>query len=322
RRAVAEAEAGVVEAEAGVLAAELALEAQEAYIALARVQAVDALVRDYRARLDAFAEAAAVRYEVGRGPQAAILRVQLEAGRLDARLSTLDAEGRLARATLARLLDHPALPGQPVAAAPAEAPLADSALVARALRLRPETAVLEAAARQAAAEEALSEIARYPEVGVHATYFDIADADLPATADGRDAVGLGVTVRVPLDQASRRARIEAARLRAAQVETQQEALTTAITTHVEAHLHHAHHERDALLRYRRQLLPQAETTVESTLAAYTTGQADFLALLDAERTRFELRVAEAETEARYLTALARLARALGVPSLYDLAPQP
>jgi len=75
---------------------------------------------------------------------------------------------------------------------------------------------------------------------------------------------------------------------------------------------------DALRLYRTRLLPQAETTVESTLTAYTTGQTDFLTLLDAERVRFELRLAEAEAEARTLIALARLARAVGVASLYDL----
>lgn len=123
---------------------------------------------------------------------------------------------------------------------------------------------------------------------------------------------------MPLDRSSRRANLDAARLRAAQISTEREALETAIATSVDAHLHHAHHEFEALQLYRTRLLPQAETTVESTLAAYTTGQADFLTLLDAERARFELQMAEAEAESRYLIAAARLARALGLPSMYDL----
>lgn len=318
RRALAETAIGIAAARTDVLAADLALEAQEAFIALARAQSLASILEQYRARLDAFSEAAAVRYEVGRGPQAAILRVQLEGGRLDARLLSLDAERHLAVTTLARLLDRPDLAEGPVLLEPIVLPRTDSALVAMSLRLRPETAVLDATVRQNEAEEALADIARYPEIGVNATYFDIADTSIPMTADGRDALMVGVTVRVPLDRASRRARIEAAQIRGQQIEAQQQALVTAIETHVRGHLIHAHHEFDALHLYRTRLVPQAETTVESTLSAYTTGQADFLTLLDAERARFELRIAEAEAESRFLIAAARLARAVGVVSLYDL----
>src|SRR5690606_22149418 len=63
--------------EADALALDLALQVKQAYYELYRLQRTDALVRRFEARLGAFAEAAAVRYEVGRGPQGAILQVQL-----------------------------------------------------------------------------------------------------------------------------------------------------------------------------------------------------------------------------------------------------
>jgi outer membrane protein TolC len=196
--------------------------------------------------------------------------------------------------------------------------MAADSIFATALFLRPELAVLDAWAARTNAEISLAEWAFYPAIGASLTYFDIASGDIPASADGRNALAVGFTVKVPLDRSSRRADLQAARLRAAQITAEREALETAIVTSVTAHLHHAHHEYEALQLYRTRLLPQAETTVESTLAAYTTGQADFLTLLDAERARFELHIAEAEAETRYLIAAARLARALGVPSVYDL----
>ena len=319
RRAVAESAAHIADTEVTVQAADLDLEATEAYIRLGRVQAVETVLRRYKIRLGAFAEAAAVRYEVGRGPQAAILRLQLEAGGLDARLLPLAAQRQLAVSTLARLLDQPELETASVSIAPIMLPHSADSVRAAALFLRPEIAVLDAWAARAKAEISLAERAFFPAIGANITYFDIAAGDIPASADGRNALAVGVTVKIPLDRSSRRANLEAARLRAVQVVAQREALETAIATSVTAHLHHAHHEYEALLLYRNRLLPQAETTVESTLAAYTTGQADFLTLLDAERARFELHIAEAEAETRYLIAAARLARALGLASIYDLS---
>ena len=90
-------------------------------------------------------------------------------------------------------------------------------------------------------------------------------------------------------------------------------------THIEGHLAHARHERDALRLLRDRLIPQAQTTIASTQSAYTVGQVDFLDLLDAERALFELRLAEADAQARYLMAAAHLARALGLPSFTALA---
>ena len=45
---------------------------------------------------------------------------------------------------------------------------------------------------------------------------------------------------------------------------------------------------------------QAAAAVESVLAAYTTGQADYAAVLDAERTRFQVQLGREDALGRYL----------------------
>jgi outer membrane protein TolC len=55
------------------------------------------------------------------------------------------------------------------------------------------------------------------------------------------------------------------------------------------------------------------------LAAYTTGEADYVAFLDAERSRFQVQLGLEEALGRYLDATARLERALGGTALLDLA---
>ena len=63
--------------------------------------------------------------------------------------------------------------------------------------------------------------------------------------------------------------------------------------------------------YRSTLLPQSSTTVQATLAGYTTGNTDFLDLLDAERTQLSIRAGYQEAFTRYLKTFAALERAAG-----------
>ena len=320
RERAADLGAEVAEHEAEVLALDLALQVKRAYYTLYRLQRTDALVRTFRERLDAFTEAAAVRYEVGRGPQGAVLQVGLEEERLGARLLDLDARREAALQTLARLTDRPGLVfADAVVLEPPPLPSAETALADVALRLRPEVQALDAAAEQAEADVALARKAFYPDLGVGVTYFDVTERAMPPTADGTDALAVMLSAKIPLQRGRLRARLDQARLRAAQVEARQEAIETAITTEIADVAYAARREAETLVLFRDRLLPQAQATVESVLAAYTTGEADYVAFLDAERSRFQVQLGLEESLGRYLDATARLERALGGTALLDLA---
>ena len=320
RERAADLSAEVAGYEADALALDLALQVKRAYYALYQLQRTDALIRTFRERLDAFTEAAAVRYEVGRGPQGAVLQVGLEEERLGARLLDLDARREAALQTLARLTDRPGLVfADAVVLAPPPLPSAETALADVALRLRPEVQALDAAAEQAEADVALARKAFYPDLGVGVTYFDVTERAMPPTADGTDALAVMLSAKIPLQRGRLRARLDQARLRAAQVEARQDALETAITTELADVAYAARREAETLALFRDRLLPQAQATVESVLAAYTTGEADYVAFLDAERSRFQVQLGLEESLGRYLDATARLERALGGTALLDLA---
>jgi outer membrane protein TolC len=320
RERAADLSAEVAGYEADALALDLALQVKRAYYTLYQLQRTDALVRTFRERLDAFTEAAAVRYEVGRGPQGAVLQVGLEEERLRARLLDLDARREAALQTLARLIDRPGLVfADAVVLEPPPLPSAETALADVALRLRPEVQALDAAAEQAEADVALARKAFYPDLGVGVTYFDVTERAMPPTADGTDALAVMLSAKIPLQRGRLRARLDQARLRAAQVEARQEALETAITTELADVAYAARREAETLALFRDRLLPQAQATVESVLAAYTTGEADYVAFLDAERSRFQVQLGLEDALGRYLDATARLERALGGTALLDLA---
>ena len=311
RRDAADAAAEAARLGADQAALDLARDATRAYADLVRTQEAADVVRAFQARLDAFAEAAAVRYEVGRGPQGAILQVQLERQRLDERLIELDRQRDAAVQTLARVLDRPGLTVGRVVTPPAALPDADD-LDALALDLRPEVAAAQARIDQAQTDVALAERATYPDIGVGIVYTDIAPADAPPTATGRDALGLMVSVRIPLGRDRLRAGVEEARLRQRAAEVRLEATQTAIQTDLADALSDARRAAEAVALYRDTLLPLSLTTVESALAGYTTGAVDFLAFLDAERARFQIQLGLVDARARLLDASADLARAVGL----------
>ena len=319
--AIADLNAEVAGFEADTFEEDLLFEAKQAYYELYRVQQQEQLILAFQVRLENFEEAAAAQYEVGSGMQQAILKAQLEKNTLARRQIALAEERRTAAETLTRLLNRPTSDAftNPIQVGEPPMPrLDEAALVEIARRERPEADALDAAARRADARIALARKQFLPDFGLNVTWFDIGRADTPPTAAGRDAVAIGATIRVPLQRGARRARLEETRLRRMQVEMRQEALETSFRTQIADLASRLHGEARQLALYREALIPQAETTLQATLSAYTTDRTDFLDLLDAERMLFSLETGYEDTFARYLKITAALERTLGIRSLADL----
>ncbi len=316
RGEIARLEADVAGFEAGALRQDLAFETRRAFYGLYRVQAQIRLIEDFRARLEGFEEAAAVQYEVGRGPQQAILKAQIEAGRLGVRLEQLRTEARSAQTRLARLTSLPqaALRGSVRIDTPL-APVDTTALLARALAERPEARARRRAREQAKQQIALAQKRFWPDFTVSATYFDIAESTALPTADGRDALAVGLGIEIPLWRGKLQANLREARLEARRAEARQEALRLRIETTIRDLAHQLVRQREQRALLEERLLPQSEVALQATLSSYTSGQTDFLDLLDAQRTLLDLRLALVETRARHLTTRAALARAVGVDAL-------
>ncbi len=288
---------------------DLARMATLAFADLYQTQEAAAVVRTYGQRLDAFTEAAAVRYEVGRGSQGSILQIQLERQRLAERLLDLDRRRASAVQTLARLLDQPDLAVGGIVVTTPALPGADA--LSAALARRPEVAAADAAVVEAEADVALAQRAFYPDLGVGVVYTDVGDASVPMSADGRDAFGVMASVRIPLGRGRLRARLDEARLRQQATEARRRAAATDVRTEVADALSDARRAQETVALYEDVLLPQSVVTVESVLSGYTTGAVDVLAFLDAERSRFQVQLGYVDALARRLAAAADLTRALG-----------
>jgi len=298
---------------------DLHLQVKEAYFTIYRIQQQRAHILAFIERLNSFESISTTRYEVGAGIQQDILKTQLERNALSLLLLELSSQRHAASQTLSRLLNRP-LPTTFTVTVDSVDQLSLDAihLFDQASTLRPEVHALEIASERADDQLALALKQSRPDFKIGLTYFDIAKADVPITATGRDAFGIGATVQIPLHRRPRRAQVEQARLQRRQIEARQEALFTSITTDIQDLVYQLSERARQLELLEQSLIPQSEITLQATLGSYSTGATHFLDLLDSERTLFSHRMHYEDTYTQYLLLIATLERALGVDSLSDL----
>jgi outer membrane protein TolC len=287
---------------------------------LSRIARQQALVREFQTSLRTYEDVARTRYEVGEGTQQAVLKAQLERNTLTNRLIELAKMHQSMLESLSQLADRPLaiadsvlfMPDLPATA------LSSNELLVEARKRRPEVDALDASLRHT---DVMIELARkewLPDFGIGLTYFDIADTDMPPSADGRDAIAIGVTVRIPLQRGRLRSRLEETKLLREQVVARQEALDASFRTEIADLLQRLDREQEQLELFTDALIPQATTTLAASVSAYTTGRATFLDLLDAERMLFNLRWSYEATRSGLLKSGAELERAIGVARLDTL----
>ncbi len=316
---IADFGAEIVKYEALTFEQDLLFEAKQAYYELYRIQRQQELIQRFQERLKDFEENAATQYVVGTGLQQAILKAQLEHNTLLQRQLSLDLLRRSATETLIRLVNDSLgeveigeLRAPPIPA------IDEDTLLETALRLRPEAKALRAAEERTDVQIALAEKDFFPDFGFNITYFDVGSASIPATATGRDALAVGVSLNIPVWRGRLKAQLTEAQIKKSQVRVRIEGLDTAFKTQIADLVNRLTQEKKQLTLFQEALIPQAQTTLLSTLSAYTTGRTDFLDLLDAERMLFSLQTGYEDAFARYLKAAAALERALGVRTLSEL----
>ena len=284
---------------------------QRTYYTGYRIAETRRYILEYQQQLTLFEEAATSLYSVGKSPQQAILKAQLERNTLENRLLQLSRQEADVRQQLRRLLNDPSFPTDTLSwqLPPWDAlPSADS-LVALAFARHPEVRRLTAEAEAARKQIALRQKRFYPDFKVSLQYIDIANRGPTPSTTGQNALAIGVGLRLPLQRRALHAGLEEARLRLQQVQHQLEDLRTQLQTAIYQRVEQLEEVDQQLELLREMLLPQADMTLEATLAAYQTGRASFLDLLDAERMRFSLQLQRIElTQERFVlrAALARL----------------
>jgi outer membrane protein TolC len=314
-----EAEAARLEAEAtareaDALALRLAYALRTTYYELYRLQETRRLIEDFQARLRAFAEAAAVRYEVGQGSQAAVLRVQLEQHRLSRQLLDLQGAWRARCAQLIQLTGRTDLPDTARLLPPEPPALLPAIPLEEAFRRHPEALALRLREDRARTLMRRARREYWPDFVVGVGLMDMMRMNQPVAPLSalRDRFAIRVGVVLPLQRARRSARVEETRLEARTLASRYQDLRNLFESRWRALEARFAADRANLALLEQTLIPEARTTREALLSAYTTGQASYLDLLDAERALFELERQRVDTITRLLVTQAEAEQLLGL----------
>ena len=278
-----------------------------AYARLYRVQQQIIVRREHQALLSELIQSALQRYAVGAATQQESLKAQVEHSTLHASLLALEQEQQSLRIALNAFTGHPDDPLFLGTAQIDYRPLevAVDALEAQALERRPE---LRAAGRMVARQEESVALARrgwWPDFMAEVSYGDV--------HDGPNRWMLTGKMTLPWVAAGKyRAKIAEETAGRARAAAEVDAVRNETVSLV----------RDAFLRlttaqslidlYRGGILAQAEQGLESARIAYTTGRADFLNLIDAERQLRDVRLAADVAIAEWAEQRAELERVAGI----------
>jgi outer membrane protein TolC len=298
---------------------EVVSQVKTSFYALGYIDTALHITEEEQSVLSHYERLAQTRYASGQGLQQAVIKIQAEITKVMNRLDMLQQRRVSVAARLNTLMDRP-----PHAPLPNVEPLGlpDLSLDLPALyelgeQNRQELKAAEALVKKS---ERAVELARkdfWPSFNVSAGLVNVGGRADPAGLmqpppdDGKNAFNVSVGLSIPLWRSKYRAgvreatqQMNAQRMAHARVRNEMEFAIRDQTARLET-------LREQVDLFESVLIPQAEETLSSTEAAYQTGQLGVLDLLDSERVLLSVRLTNAQYHSDFLSALAKLERALG-----------
>jgi outer membrane protein, heavy metal efflux system len=299
------AEAGALEADA--LALDLIMAARMGYAELWGLQETAGRIREYIAQLELYRDAALSQYAAGRGPQQAVLGIQVESEILAQRLEALQEDRAGVVARIAALTGGAVrIAADDLVSAPAGRGGPDTGGAAYRGRVADHPMVVAGLA-MAEAEEAMVAMTRTmlrPEltVGVNLNLSRMAFDRMY----GQEPVMPALGVMLPLGRGGVRAQIREAELRVRQRELETADARVRLEAELDDVLGQLANVRARIARYEDRLRPQVRQTLDASLAGYQAGTMRFLELLDAQRMALDVEVDLIMARVREAALVARL----------------
>lgn len=296
------------------IARDIAYEVKSVYYDLYRVDGSMRILEDYLVLLETFTAAAEEKYATGSGSQADVLKSHVEASEILKQRISLEGERSALAARLNGALSRPSDSSvEPVAVIDtARYAQPESVVVERALAVRQELDAVDARIRRNELGVRLARLANRPDFMVQGSYITVPKVGgNPASDAGKDAFGVMLSVNLPVFRSRTRAEVQEAMARVEESRHARRRIRDAVAAEVAGAYGRLRHSGRALDVYEQGLIVQAESSVLATLAAYQTGQMDFLDLLDAERMVLRTRLGYVAETANYRKYLSQLERAAG-----------
>lgn len=331
RRAV-ELELEAASARLAAIRLEVAAEVKAAYYELAFLDRALEVLENNQTLLVNFVHTTESRYAVGAGAQQDVLEARVATARLAEDAVAVTEQRRAALARLNSLLDRPSM-------SPLEAPprvperIARAAVPDDAARVRFSSAALGARAadsplpplaelQQQALESSPELRVHRAEIGAQAARVELAhkahlpDFDLSVQYGERsnrsDMLSVMVSVPIPVHRAARQdANVAESRADLASLEASHHAMVNRLFADVAEQYARLERDRAQLALFVTSILPQGRASLESAVAAFQVGRADFLTLLESQTTVFNYETAYFRALSDFATSLAELERIVG-----------
>ena len=222
-----------------------------------------------------------------------VIRAQLELGKLENRLLTIEQKIEPAAARLRALLDLPSSAGIPIpeSLSVVETRLDGAAVKNHALAHNPALKSLRHLIDRAEAGVRLARKSYFPDLTFGLDYIETGEALNPASPEsGKDAWAVAIGVTLPIWVGKNNAREQEALAVRKEAEYGVREAENRLAAEAEAVVF----ENDDALRklrlYRDGLVPKAEQSLNANYAAYQAGELDFLNVLDAQRQLLSFRI--------------------------------
>ena len=243
---------------------------------------------------------ARTRFKSGSAPHSAVIQAQVELGKLDDRLRTLQSLRRPIVARLNAALNRPTqLPLPWPSSLPEDAAaFTDEQAMQWLAESNPDLRRLDHLVAKEEAGVRLAKKNRYPDITVGVDYVDTDDALNPDLADsGKDPVMAMVSVSLPIWLGKNRAADREARYRKVAAEADRDDAGKRLASDLELALYHFRDAERKIDLYGDTLVPMAEQSLKVTQQGFEAGSTSFISLIDARRLLLEFQLAERRAQA-------------------------
>lgn len=288
----------------------------QAYAELYYLERSIGITRDRIDLIQDLEEVARTRYKAG-SPMAPILQAQVELGRLEDNLKSLNDLQQPLEAKLNALLNRPD-----------DAPLTVSSTLpyqsintntlnqaGNFARTSPELMELEAKVEQGNHQLSLAKRQRLPDFTLGVMVIDTGEASGPVPDSGKDPVIGTVGINLPIWFGKNHSRIESAVNLKSAAELSLENRKETLNADIRQALFKLRDADRKISLYKDSLVPKATQSLEVNRQGYEAGKMEFLNLIDSERMLLEFELAYERALADHLIARANLSKLTGIDFL-------
>lgn len=257
---------------------------------------------------------ARIRYKAGKAPYAVIIKAQVELGKMEDHLSTLNELREPLTAVINAALNRPSDKPLPW---PDDIPkddisISDEELFTRLKENNPELKSIEFTAAKEKTAIDLAKRSYYPDIVVGVNYIETGDALMSNTEEsGKDPIMAMFSINLPLWYGKYHASEREAKARYNAALQNRSDRENNLVADLQMSLFKFRDAERKIDLYRDTLIPKAEQSLNVTQQAFEAVKADFLDLIDAQRTLLQFRLSYERALANRAQRLAEIEMLVG-----------